>query len=526
MPCSSMIVTDGLIEYLGDDPDRRIPDLQYDTSAKIIDLEGKTVFPGFVDAHMHFLQFGASLVKVALDNCKDLDDIRATIRGAAKAMPEAKRILCRGWRQSTTNREALTSMIDDLDSRPIFIDSDDLHSEWCNSAALKEMGIDRNTPDPIDGVIHRDGDGNPTGLISEGPVITMVWPFLIGQMSTMERMNCIRTGIQEYHSNGYTGVIEMAMDPGAWELLERMREEEPLGIRVAAYWIIIPSDDDEVNLAQVREAVRMRSKYNLENSPDFRVAGIKVICDGVVDSCTAALSKPYLVSPGGKGELNWQPSRLKKVVELANFAGLQIAMHAIGDAAVRLAIDLLEGLKARGQRHRIEHLELTHPDDAHRLGELGITASIQPMHSDPSILGAWPELVGERCEWAFAHQSFLDGGAQLAIGTDSPTAPHQPFPSFFVANTRQSVRDTHNHWKVNSRTPLRLHDVLDAATYGASFSCFAEGRTGSLEIGKMADFVVVAGLRRCFNSEDLLTAHVEETWLGGRSVYEKSTSKT
>lgn len=515
-----MVINDGLIEYLGNDAGRRIPYLSNEEGAKLIDLKGRSVFPAFVDGHMHLLQFGASLLKVGLDHCRNLNEIRSTIAEAAKSEPNAKRILCRGWRQATTNRKALASMIDDIDPRPIFIDADDLHSEWCSSAALREMGITRDTADPVDGVIHRDKDGNPTGLISEGAVITMVWPYLIGQMSKEDKMGCIRAAIKEYHASGYTSVIEMAMDEGNWDLIQDMHQNGQLGLRVAAHWIIVPTGDEASDLAQVQTAIDMHSKFNLQNSPDLRIAGIKVICDGVIDSCTAALSKPYLVPPHGNGDLNWKEDAVRKVAAKANAAGLQIAMHAIGDAAIHLAINTLEGLGTSGQRHRIEHLELTHPNDAKRLGKLGITASVQPVHSDPSILGAWPELVGrERCDWAFAHREFLEHGAQLAFGTDSPTAPHLPFPNLYVANTRKSSRDQHNHSTINQRQGLDMHQVFGAATWGAAYSCFADKDIGSLEVGKKADFILVDGLQHNFDAKSLLQARIAETWMNGQKVH-------
>ncbi|KEF53917.1 uncharacterized protein A1O9_09712 [Exophiala aquamarina CBS 119918] len=518
--CTTMVINDGMIEYLENDAGRRIPHLSNGEAAKRVNLKGRSVFPAFIDAHMHLLQFGASLVKVGLDNCRNLDEIRTTISEAAKRDPSAPRILCRGWRQASTNRRALASMIDDIDSRPIFIDADDLHSEWCSTSALREMGITRDSADPVDGVIHRDKDGNPTGLISEGAVFSMVWPHLIGQMSEEDKKGCFRTAIKEYHASGYTSVIEMAMDQGNWDLIEDMHKNGHLGLRVAAHWMILPTGDSAGALNQVQTAIDIHAKYNLQNSPDFRIAGIKMILDGVVDSCTAALSKPYLVSPHDLGDMNWKEDVVREVAAKADAAGLQIALHAIGDAAIHLAINTLEGLGTSGRRHRIEHLELTRPDDAKRLGKLEITASIQPVHSDPLILGAWPELLGrERCDWAFAHREFQEHGAQLAIGTDSPTAPHLPFPNLYVANTRLSARDLHDHSKINQRKPLDMHQVFGAATWGGAYSCFADKEIGSLDVGKKADFIIVDGLSHGFEAKSLLKASIDETWMNGEKVY-------
>jgi len=519
--CSCMVIEGAKIEYLGNESGAHLRIGSELSRATVVDLGGRSVFPSFIDGHMHFLQFGASLVKVGLDHCKNLEDIRSTIAQAAKDRPDAKRILCRGWRQLSTNRQALTTMIDDIDPRPIFIDADDLHSEWCNSAALADMGITRATPDPAGGTIQRDENGDATGLISEGAVITLVWPHLIDCMSREDKLNAMRAAVQAYHASGYTGVIEMAMDKGSWELLEHLQRNGQLRLRVAAHWIIIPTGNDAANLVQVQDAIDLHERYNIDSSPDLRIAGIKVICDGVVDSCTAALSTPYLVPPHGTGDMIWTPAALQKVASKADVAHLQVALHAIGDAAINSAINVLEGLASVGRRHRIEHLELTHPNDAKRLGKLGITASIQPVHSDPSILGAWPELIGpERCDWAFAHQDFHDHGAQLAIGTDSPTAPHLPLPNLYVAHTRLSARDLHGHRKVNQRSGMELYSAWSAATWGSAYSCFAEGTTGSLEIGKSADFIVIDGLSSEPDAQSLLTAKVVQTWMDGQLVYE------
>jgi predicted amidohydrolase YtcJ len=515
---STLVVKDSMIEYVGDNFS-----LDHVHTQEYIehDLQGRVVLPSFIDAHMHLLQFGASLVKVGLDNCKNLEDIRRTISDAARQAPQKSRILCRGWRQSTTSRVALASMLDDLDPRPIYIDADDMHSEWCNSAALWELGISKDTPDPEDGTIARDKDGNPTGLISEGAVITLVWPHLIGVMNESEKIECIMVAQEEYLAAGYSGVVEMAMDEGQWNLLEKLHQKMRLKLRIAVHWIIRPEGTDAERAAQVQRASDLHAHFNRQTSPNLRVTGIKIICDGVVDSCTAALSTPYSVDGGGQGELLWDPDALRKVARQANEAHLQIALHAIGDAAVNLAINTLEGLGTSGRRHRIEHLELTRPEDAKRLGQLGVTASIQPVHSDPSILGAWPELIGDRTEWAFTHRKFLEGGAHLAIGTDSPTAPHKPMPNLYVANQRTSSRDLHNHTRINRLKGLDMHTVFGAATWGAAFSCFAEDLTGSIEVGKSADFIIVSGLAKNIEAGELLQASVDETWFEGARVFHR-----
>jgi predicted amidohydrolase YtcJ len=185
---------------------------------------------------------------------------------------------------------------------------------------------------------------------------------------------------------------------------------------------------------------------------------------------------------------------------------------------VHNAVNVLEKHGKPGQRHRIEHLEVTAPEDAKRLGKAGITASIQPVHSDPAILRAWPKLLGpERVKRAFAYSEFADEGAALAIGSDSPTAPHVPLSNLYVATTRKSAREPMaGDAPVNGNFRLELGQAVNAATSGAAYSFFAEERVGSLEVGKLADFCVVDTR---WDGEGLLAARVAETWFGGRRVY-------
>jgi len=236
-----------------------------------------------------------------------------------------------------------------------------------------------------------------------------------------------------------------------------------------------------------------------------------------VDGCTAALLQPY----SGKSdpvEPIWPADMLQEVVQRADAAGLQCAIHAIGDKAIHQAINVLSNVGTPGRRHRIEHLELTTSEDAKRLGQLGITASVQPVHSDPTLFKAWPSLVGpERCKRAFAYKEFLDGGAPLAIGTDAPTAPHFPLPNLYNATTRRSALEPETTNTVNAHFGLTLAEAATAATTGAAYARFAESWTGSLKRGLSADFLVVDIQ---WTPEKLLQGKVCETWYQGRKVFD------
>lgn len=512
-----VIVSDSVIEYVGDERGP-VVEKAIKNAALVLDMQSRVMVPGFIDGHLHFLLFGLSLQKLDIGDCKNIDDIQGTIKSHAIANPRPPRMLCQGWKQSTTNRMALASMLDSIDDeRPIYIDAEDLHSTWCNSAALEEL--DRNKlPDPAGGKIHRDENGKASGLLSEAAASTIVWPHLIKELTLEDKVAALEEASKAYTRAGYTGMVEMAMEETAWEALQLLHTQEKFNFRVAAHWLIRPSEDEVCCLEQVDRAIDLHQRYNTETSPNLRITGIKVICDGVVDSCTAALSRPY-TSTGTFTAPFWAPNRLAKVVQKAESANLQVALHAIGDAAIKMAIDALETHGTPGRRHRIEHLELASPKDAARLGGAGITASIQPVHSDPSIVHAWPELIGaDRCKYTFPYKSLRDGGAVLALGTDAPTAPYAPMPNMYCATTRRSAREPELKEKTNEQYAISLVEAMAAATEGAAYSCFAEGYCGKLESGMKADFAVID---MEWDAEKLLKAKVCQTWFEGKKVFDR-----
>lgn len=487
------------------------------TNASVVDLQGLIVMPGFIDSHVHILQYGLSLRKVDLISCTSLEKIKKVIGSYAETHPAVPRILCRGWIQSTITGEPLADLIDDIDPRPIYIEAADLHSIWCNSAALDDIRA-HTTPDPPGGTIHRAEDGRATGLLSEGAVMDFAWPFIDGVTPREEKLSALRTAIESYSAAGYTGAVDMAMSEDTWQTLNLYRRQYKIPFHIAAHWLVPFSTNQEDNFKYVDRAIELSHEFK---DPDFCIAGIKLMCDGVVDGCTAALRQPY----GGKRdpiEPIWPTDLMTDVVKRADDAGLQVAIHAIGDQAVHQSIEVLSTLKKRGsnrkRRHRIEHLELTSPEDAKRLGEEGIIASIQPVHSDPAHFKAWPGLIGaQRCKRAFAYREFLDGGAKIALGTDAPTAPHYPFQNMYHATTRRSAVDRGNPEKLNPEFGLELLEAVAGMTEGAAYSRFAESWTGALKEGLNSDFIVVD---MAWTPERLLEAKVCQTWYRGEKVYD------
>uniref|UniRef100_A0A8H7K3D8 Amidohydrolase 3 domain-containing protein n=1 Tax=Bionectria ochroleuca TaxID=29856 RepID=A0A8H7K3D8_BIOOC len=513
---TSMLVQDGKITALGSEdtkPIESIPELE------IYDFQGKYVLPGFIDGHMHLLLLGQSLRKVDLFGCHNLEEIQSAIKAYAISNPDVETIMCKGWMHFMTPEGVSASMLDAIDPRPIFVDNSSLHSCWCNSAALEVLGV-ADMADPAGGKIHRTAEGNPSGLLEEGAMMSIIWPYQSQSSPKKDRVEAIRAAVKEYNSAGYTGAVEMAMDEAAWDALVTLTTAEPsLPLRVAAYWLIKPTTDFEENSKQVQRAIELSRHYNEINSPNLKLVGVKLICDGIIDACTAYLSEPY--GPGlGLPPPIWEAKYLDAVVKEAAAGGVQIALHAIGDATVKMAIDAIEKYGTPGQRHRIEHLELVSPADAQRLGRLGLTASVQPVHSDPSILQDWQKLIGkDRCGRAFAYREFADAGALMALGSDSPTSPWNPMHNLYVATTRKSSRKPgfENGKTVNEHFRLGLCESIVAATDGAARSVFAEKRVGEIAVGKSADFVV-ANME--FDPDTLLSAEIEETWFDGRKVWD------
>lgn len=513
---SCIVVKEDQIVYIGPADDASVKS-SIEQGAEVIDFGDRVLVPGLIDAHTHILFFGLSRQKLDLTFTKSLEEVRTAISDYAKSHPNLPRILCRGWHQSSTGRLALAIMLDDLDPRPIYVESLDLHSSWVNTAALDEL--------PLSDIaklgshqVPCDANGRPTGLFAEAGQVDIVWPYLNNHYTTEDKQTALASAFHAYTSAGYTGVIDMAMDDNAWDALKLYREMNGgLPIHVAAHWLITPPGSGSSLSAKVDDAIARSEEWNSKEHPEFCIVGVKLICDGVVDGCTAALSHPYtgqvdIVKP------LWPADAMDFIVSRAAEAGLQVAVHAIGDAAVTQAVNAIAKANTPNGRHRIEHLEVTSADDAKRLGQLGITASVQPVHSDPAILEDYPKLIGaEAWERAYAYKEFLDGGANVAFGTDAPTALHLPLPNLYNATTRKSATQPEMTTQTHPHQAFTMSQAFYAATTGAAYSRFAESWTGSLRKGLRADFVVLD----CeWSPENLLEAKVEQTWSRGKKLFQ------
>ena len=522
----SIVVEDHKLRFVGETvyADILAPD------AEVIDLEGAVVLPGFVDAHTHLVMMGFALQKLDLRDATDLADIHSSIKQFAESNPDAPRLLGRSWLFSALDgghptREMIDAVVPD---RPVYLDANDVHSVWVNTAALRELGIDADTPDPIGGRIGRDPDtGEATGMLYETAMMLYVWPKLAELASDEDRDAALALAFRHYLEDGVTGAVDMALGADELASLERALDagDGTLPLRVAAHWLMTREDNEADNVRQVHDVIELHERVQ---GPWLRIAGIKIIIDGVIDSCTAAMKEPY--SDGTNAEPIWDLESLIPVVTAADAAGLQIAMHAIGDEASEIGLTALEyAIAANGdipRRHRMEHLESITRDNVERLARLGIIASMQPVHADPAIQENWQAMLGDyRVNRAYPWPEFTEAGAVLALGSDAPTAPHPPLPNMFIATTRRSAIDPSLAPNL-PKYALPLADALAHATRDAAYSCRWEDVTGQLVRGKAADFVVLKQDPFIEGVDSLLTTEIAMTVVAGSVRYDAAGAKS
>ncbi|WP_438354847.1 amidohydrolase [Microbacterium sp. CJ88] len=511
-------VDDDTITFVG-------PSAAAPAADRVVDLGGRLVLPGFTDAHTHLLMAGAALAQVPLTDARSMTEIQERLRAARAAAPEARALWGRGWLFDSIaggrpTRSDIDAAVADI---PVYLDANDYHSCWVNSAALAELGITRDTPDPLGGSIARDDEGEPTGMLYETAAVQHAWAHRDASTTDADRDADVERILAAYLTAGVTGAVDMAFDEFGRAALERAQERHggELPIRVAAHWLVHNTGDDEQNLAQVARAAELSARTS---APWLRVVGIKLILDGVIDACTAAMRHPY--ANGSNAELIWPPAQLQPVVAAADAAGLQIALHAIGDLASDTALDAIEHAHLvngdRPRLHRLEHLEYTAPGTAERMARLGVTASMQPVHSDPAIFANWAEMLGDhRVDRAFPWHEYEDAGALLAFSTDAPTAPYEALANMYVATTRASALDP-SVPAVHPHFALPLDHALGHATRDAAASVGDGGWRGRIAPGFAADVVVLDTDPFAEGPPSLLAARVVETIVAGRSRYRAS----
>ncbi|WP_309082221.1 amidohydrolase [Zhihengliuella sp.] len=489
---------------------------------RTIDLGGRVVVPGFVDAHTHLMMMGEALGKVELTSARTVEEIQRRLAAARGEHPSAERLLGRGWLFDSIPGGAPTAAMLDaaVPDVPVYLDANDLHSCWVNSAALAELGITDETPDPLGGRIVRDADGHATGLLLETAATQTVWPLLESRTTDEDRDAALERAFEAYLAAGVTGAVDMAFGEADLAAVERAidRHGGRLPIRLAAHWLIDNHGDAEQNSTQLRRAAELAGR---DFGGSFRVVGVKFISDGVIDACTAALGAPY--TDGSNADPIWPADDLRPAVLEADRLRLQIAIHAIGDAASSNALDALEAAAAGNpswdRRHRIEHLEYAAEGTAERLAALGLTASMQPVHTDPAVRANWDAMLGaDRAARGFAWPEYEAAGALLAFSTDAPTAPHEALANMYVATTRRSALDR-SLAAVEPQFALSLGSAIGHATRDAAASVGDGATRGRLAPGYAADFAVLADDPFADGPEALLDTGVAATFVDGREVH-------
>jgi predicted amidohydrolase YtcJ len=477
---------------------------------RVIDLAGRAVVPGFVDAHIHFGHFALGRRQVDLDGAASLEDGLALLREASGRLEAGAWLHGRGWDRNRWGRLPTATELDDaVGQRPAALSSHDGHSLWLSSTALQRVGIRRETPDPPGGVIERDEGGHPTGVLFENA--QDLARRRIPEPSHDELRGAIRAALPLAAAAGLTGIhnLEDRRSRNAFEALDAAGE---LSLRV--YHGIARSE--------LREA-RERGLRTGAGNDRVRTGPVKLFSDGALGSRTAHLLEPYEGRADGyRGVPTMQPGEIADHMRLAADAELDVAVHAIGDAAVRTVLDAFEQTRttcpALGQRMlRIEHAQLVHPDDVPRFARLGVVASMQPIHATADWRAAdahW----GRRARHGYAWRNLLQAGTVLAFGTDAPVERLEPLKNLYAATTRIDPEgQPDGGWYPEQR--LTLQEAVRAYTFGSAIAERASSRRGTLAPGKDADFVVLSPDPFGLPVEALLDTRVELTVVGGRLVF-------
>lgn len=526
-PADAFAVTDGLFSAVGTLDDVRATVTAATTGdVTETDLDGRFVMPGFIDSHTHLDSFGTSLDGVQLRDCSALTEIRATLMQWHDAHPDAERVVGGGWLFDAVGETHPTAaMIDEvLPDIPVYLVANDVHSTWVNTAALAEAGVDADTPDPVGGEIARDGDGQATGMLYETAGRVYGRDFVDGLLTDADHVRAVDKAFATYLSAGVTGATDMALTTiEVTALRSILARDGRLPFPVTGHVLMIAHDDPAENLAQVDRAVALRDELAASGEDTwFRIAGVKFIMDGVIDACTATMCHPY--ANGTNADPIWDSGRILPVAAAADAAGLQIAMHAIGDRTSEIALDALEycaqqnGVRTSA-RHRVEHLETVTDRTIERMAALGVTASMQPVHSDPAIMDNWKAVLGdERQEQGFPWHKFRRSGVPLTLGTDAPTAPHEALGNLYIALTGGSSLqpDLPPYHPERAFSPA---EALTALTAGGAYAGHMDSTTGRIRPGLRANFVELDINPLQSDPRALLEARVLTTRVLGETAY-------
>ena len=529
----AVAVRDGRIAAVGDESDVAA---LIGPATSIVDLRERMLLPGFQDAHAHPASGGLDRLRCDLSELHSAADYGDRIRTYAEEHPEAEWILGGGWAMDvfpggTPSAADLDRIVPD---RPVFLSNRDNHGAWVNSRALEVAAVTATTPDPPDGRVERDERGAPTGTLHEGAMLLV--RRLIPEASLEERERAILVAQAYLHSLGITAwqdaiVGRYATMPDAYDPYVSLATRGELTARVeGALWL-----ERGRGLEQLEELLDRRERGNVGH---FRSNTVKIMKDGVCENFTAAVLEPYL-DPAGSPTDNtgisfFDPEELGQIVTRLDREGFQVHFHAIGERAVREALDALEAaLRANGpsdHRHHVAHIQVVHPDDLPRFARLGVTANAQPLwasNESQMVDLTIPFLGPERSEWQYPFGGLARSGARLAIGSDWPVSSPNPlweihvavnrtvFPAYPYADDERSLTEP---FLPDER--LDLATAITAFTMGSASVNHLDDVTGSIEEGKLADLVVLDRDPFVEGSEHIAEARPLLTLVEGETVYE------
>ncbi|MFJ9561024.1 amidohydrolase [Streptomyces fuscichromogenes] len=492
---------------------------------EVVDLDGRLLLPGFQDAHIHPVPAGLELGQCDLTGLRSAEETVAAVRAYARAHPEREWILGGGWSMEafaggTPTRELLDAVVPD---RPVYLPNRDHHGAWVNSRALELAGVGRDTPDPADGRIERDASGVPSGTLQEGAMQ------LVGRLAPpagpADRLAALLHAQRHLHALGITAWQDalvgefLGMDDPAPAYLTAARDGSLTARVVGALWW-----DRERGAEQIPELVEKRAALTHGR---FRAGTVKLMLDGVAENGTAALLDPYLDKCGcatrNRGKSFIDPGQLPKYVTELDALGFQCHFHALGDRAVRDALDAVQAARsANGMsdtRPHLAHLQVVHPIDVPRFARLGATANIQPLwaaHEPQMDELTIPFLGSERAGWQYPFGSLLRSGARLAGGSDWPVSSPDPLQGIHVAVNRVEPGGDTPVFLPGER--LALGEALTAYTAGSAYVNHLDG-TGRVAVGALADLVVLDRDPFAGPPERIADTRVAHTYVGGARVY-------
>ena len=492
---------------------------------RVLSLEGRGVYPGFTDAHVHLLKGGHLLTQLDLRSVGSKDEFRRQVRATVRELAPGQWLLGRNWDHERVSSGTFPdrTWVDDLTPHnPVMLHRYDGHSVLVNSVALEKAGMTQDTPSPEGGEIHRDASGAPTGLLTDSAIYLM--ERYISEPTDEAHEEAARLAIRHANSWGLTEVHDMTQTPDR-TALQRIHDSGDLTLRVFTH--SYPGfRTDKSQISELRENLKAYLRLGVRQGfgdPMLKFGAIKVFTDGSLGSRTALMRNPYDDDPQSSGLERITSNDLRQFVVEAHHAGVQLAIHAIGDLANKRALDAIEAASRTEQemslRHRIEHAQIIDLPEVDRFQSLGVVASVQPSHLITDMAFTEKRVGSSRIGGAYAFKSLLEAGTILAFGTDWPIDELNPLKTIYAAVTRMNP-ETGQPWQ--GAECLSLFEALRAYTWGAAYAAFEEKQRGTIEVGKVADVTVLSRDLMDTEPEGYLETEVDLTIVAGQVVYERS----